>query len=51
MYCEYSVIIPIILKIFLQDSLGLVLVMILIILFCIINTLCTLVELPQKIIP
>jgi len=50
-YLEYNVIIPILLKTSLQESLGLVLVIILIIFFFSINTLLVWEELPQKIIP
>jgi hypothetical protein len=45
-YCEYSVIIWVFLNISLQDSLGLVFVMILIIFFCNLKTLLALGELP-----
>jgi len=51
MYWEYNVIISILLKTSLQESLGLVLVIILIIFFWSINTLLAREGLPQKIIP
>jgi hypothetical protein len=50
-YWEYNVIISMFLKTSLQESLGLVFVIILIIFFCSKNTLLAWKELPQKIIP
>jgi hypothetical protein len=50
-YCKLSVIMRKFLKFCLQESLSLVLVIILIIFFCNVNTLYTIGEVPQKIKP